>query len=166
MVDIDGQLPQGAVMNLRGFVGRPGDTTGHDRGTVCDTSKDLIPRFAITRQGSKVYQLGAEDGPRLLAAAYLELAAPRLQSVKLAADGVERTLQTGQRWNLKPGSRVTVLDVALDGDLPLQSPRYTLGGRSFPSDLPQTLVMPDLAVSLAVFSHGELAGKVVLAPSR
>jgi hypothetical protein len=165
MVDILGQVPQGTVMNLRGFVGRPGDATGHDRGTTCDTSKDLIPRFAIHRGKSILYQLGAEKGPELLAAAYFEFAAPRLQSVRLASDGVERTLSLGQRWSLKAGSSVTVLDVALAGDLPLDSPRYTLGGRPFPSSLPQTLTMPEIAVSLAVFSHGELAGKVVLAPA-
>lgn len=165
MIDIDGQVPARTVMNLRGFIGRPGDATGHDRGTTCDTAKDLIPRFAISRNGTSVYQLGAEDGPKLLAAAYLEFVTPKLRSVRLASDGVERTLSLGQRWSLKAGSKVTVLDVALAGDLPLESPRYTIGGRSFPASLPQTLVMPDIAVSLAVFSHGELAGKVVLAPA-
>jgi hypothetical protein len=166
MVEIDGQVPSGTVMNLRGFIGRPGDATGHDRGTTCDTAKDLIPRFAMNRNGATVFQLGAEDGPKLLAAAYLEIVSPKLQSVRLASGGVERTLDLGQRWNLAPGSEVTVLEVVLAGDLPLDAPRYTLGGRSFPPSLPQTLVMPDLAVSLAVFSHGELAGKVVLAPAR
>jgi hypothetical protein len=166
MVEIDGQVPAGTVMNLRGFIGRPGDATGHDQGTTCDTGKDLIPRFAIDRGPATAFQLGAENGPELLAAAYLEIVSPKLQSVRLSSDGVERTLSLGQRWNLKPGVKVTVLEVALAGDLPLSAPRYTLGGRSFPADLPQTLVMPDLAVSLAVFSHGELAGKVVLAPAR
>ncbi|MDR2455219.1 MAG: hypothetical protein LBE49_01310 [Deltaproteobacteria bacterium] len=165
MVDIDGQVPPGTVMNLRGFIGRAGDATGHDRGTTCDTATDLIARFAIKKGSGSVYQLGAEDGPKLLAAAYFEFVSPTLQSVRLASDGVERTLSMGQRWSLKAGSSVTVLDVALAGDLPLDSPRYTLGGRSFPSSLPQTLTMPNMAVSLAVFSHGELAGKVVLAPA-
>jgi hypothetical protein len=165
LVEIDGRLPSSAVMNLRGFVGRPGDATGHDQGTVCDTAKDLIPRFALTRDGATVFQLGAEDGPKLLAAAYLEIVSPKLSSVTLASGGVERTLKLGQRWNLPPGAAVTVLSVALAGDLPLDAPRYTLGGRSFPSKLPQSLIMPEIAVSLAVFSHGELAGKVVLAPA-
>ena len=61
MVDIESNwiLPKGTVMNLRGFVGRPGDTTGNDKGTVADTSKNMIARFAMDMNGRRVFQLGA-----------------------------------------------------------------------------------------------------------
>jgi hypothetical protein len=157
-------LPKGTVMNLKGFVGRNGDITGHDQGTTCDTAKDLIPRFAIKRNQDTVYQLGAEDGKTLLAAAYIEVLSPKLKSVTLESGGQIKTLTIGQRWGLAPESKVTVLEVLLEGDLIATSPRYTLGGKVFSANLPQTLIMPNIAVSLAVFSREELAGKVVLFP--
>ncbi|MDR2387438.1 MAG: hypothetical protein LBE80_07645 [Deltaproteobacteria bacterium] len=166
MVDLEtvSPLPPDTVMNLRGFVGRPGDTTGNDKGTTADTSKNMIPRFAMDLHGRRVYQLGAEHGPQLLAAAYLELSEPRLRSVTLEANGIEKVLALGQRWGLKPGTQVTVKEVLLDNRLELTNPRYTLGGRSFSPSLPQTLTMPSIAVSLAVFTDEDLAGKVVLFP--
>jgi hypothetical protein len=152
------------VMNLRGFIGHPGDTTGNDKGTTADTSKDMIPRFSMELNGRRVYQLGAEHGPELLAAAYLEISQPHLRSVTLEANGQEKTLALGQRWGLAPGTRVTVKEVLLDNQMELSNPKFTLGGRSFPPNLPQTLTMPTIAVSLAVFTDNELAGKVVLFP--
>ncbi|MDR2300828.1 MAG: hypothetical protein LBF38_02145 [Deltaproteobacteria bacterium] len=166
MVDLEtvSPIPSDTVMNLRGFIGRPGDTTGNDKGTTADTSKNMIPRFAMELHGRRVYQLGAEHGPKLLAAAYLEISEPRLRSVTLEANGTEKVLALGQRWGLKPGTQVTVKEVLLDNRLDLVNPRYTLGGRSFSPSLPQTLTMPSIAVSLAVFTDDDLAGKVVLFP--
>ncbi|MDR1296116.1 MAG: hypothetical protein LBO05_01835 [Deltaproteobacteria bacterium] len=166
LVDIEcpTPLPRDVVMNLRGFVGRAGDTTGNDKGTTADTSRDMIPRFAKAEGGGLVYQLGAERGPRLLAAAFLEIVGLKLKSVGLSAGGESKTLSLGQRWGLAPGTEVTVREVTLESGLPLDNPSFTLGGRPFPSNLPQRVVMPDIAVSLAVFSGGELAGKVVLFP--
>ncbi|MDR1309567.1 MAG: hypothetical protein LBL95_06690 [Deltaproteobacteria bacterium] len=166
LVDIESQgpLPPRTVMNLRGFIGRPGDTTGNDRGTTADTARDMIARFSVDQAGSQVYQLGAENGPELLAAAFLEIVSPRLKSVTVEADGQERVLALGQRWGLRPGTGVTVKEVLLENGLALDNPRFTLGGRPFPAQLPQTLAMPSIAVSLAVFSGDELAGKVVLFP--
>jgi hypothetical protein len=163
-LETDDQLPARTVMNLRGFIGRPGDTTGNDKGTTADTSKNMISRFAMEREGRMVFQLGAENGPELLAAAYLEISQPRLQSVTLEANGTEKVLKLGQRWGLRPGTQVTVKEVVLDNRLELINPRYTLGGRTFPPRLPQTLTMPSIAVSLAVFTDDDLAGKVVLFP--
>ncbi|MDR1049956.1 MAG: hypothetical protein LBP95_02525 [Deltaproteobacteria bacterium] len=166
LVDIEcpTPLPRDVVMNLRGFVGRAGDTTGNDKGTTADTSTDMIPRFAKAGGGGLVYQLGAERGPALLAAAFLEIAGLKLKSVSLSAGGESKTLSLGQRWGLAPGTEVTVREVTLESGLPLDNPGFTLGGRPFPSNLPQRVVMPGIAVSLAVFSGGELAGKVVLFP--
>ncbi|MDR2198484.1 MAG: hypothetical protein LBR53_03320 [Deltaproteobacteria bacterium] len=157
-------LPQGTVLNLRGFVGRRGDATGNDKGTLLDGAKDLIPRFAVRREGRVLYRLGAENGPELLYAGYLDFQAPVLRSVTFELNGVEKTLPLAGRWKLAPGTRVRLKKVDLEGDLPLESPRFTLGGRPVSADLPQTLVMPDIAVSLAVFSGGILTGKVVLHP--
>jgi hypothetical protein len=167
MVDISSTspLPPDAVMNFRGFVGRPGDATGNDRGTECDTARDLIPRFSSKGgRGFPVYQLGAEHGKELLARAFVELVPVRLDRAVLERDGTARTLLLGERWHVPAGARVTLKEVRLQGGLALEEPRFTLGGRPVRTDLPQTLVMPDMAVSRAVFSRGELAGKVVLYP--
>jgi predicted deacylase len=158
-------LPALTVMNLKGFVGRSGDTTGNDLGTTCDTARDIIPRFAMTLDKRTVFRLGAENGKELLAAAYIEIIAPKLESVTLQANNQTKTLNIGQRWGLKPGTSVIVEKVTLANGLTLSAPRYTLGGRAFPAELPQTLTMPSIAVSLAVFSHGDLTGKVVLFPT-
>jgi hypothetical protein len=166
LVDVEGSYPPGAVMNLRGFVGRPGDVSGNDKGTVCDTARDMLPRFALDGASASLYQLGLEQGKTILAKAYIEILGPRLKSVTLESGGQEKTLLLGQRWFLKPGTLLTVKSVSLEGDLPISSPRFTLGGRPFPASLPQSLTMPPIAVSLAVFSGNELAGKVVLAPPR
>ncbi|MDR1677507.1 MAG: hypothetical protein LBS44_03850 [Deltaproteobacteria bacterium] len=158
------KLPNDTVMNLRGFVGRPGDTTGNDLGTTANTAKDMISRFSKVVKGRRVYQLGAEHGPELLASAYLEITQPRLKSVTLVVGGQEKVLALGQRWGVTSGTPVTVKEINLDNELELVNPRFTLGGRAFPSNLPQTLTMPSIAVSLAVFTDNELAGKVVIFP--
>jgi hypothetical protein len=88
----------------------------------------------------------------------------RLDSAVFERDGTEKVLQLGQRWHVPPGEVVTLKEVRLTGGVPLEEPRITLGGRPVKTDLPQDLVMPEIAVSLAVFSRGELMGKVVLYP--
>jgi hypothetical protein len=167
LVDLESSepLPTGTVMNLRGFIGRNGDTTGNDQGTTANTATDMIARFAMELNGQRVYQLGAEHGPKLLTAAYLNITQPKLKSVTLEVNGQEKVLTLGQRWGLKPGTPVKVKEVLLDNQLELTNPRYTLGGRSFPHQLPQTITMPSIAVSLAVFTDDDLAGKVVLFPT-
>jgi hypothetical protein len=167
MVDISSPrpLPEGTVMNFKGFVGRQGDTTGNDKGTVCDTARDLLSYFALKGQGEfPVYQLGAENGKEILARAYVRITALRLDSAVFEKDGVEKTLKLAQRWHVPAGARLTLKEVRLAGGAPLEDLRITLGGRPVPADLPQEIVMPQIAVSLAVFSKGELAGKVVLFP--
>jgi hypothetical protein len=166
MVDLETQtpLPSDTVMNLKGFIGRPGDTKGNDTVTTANTAKDMIPRFSMDIGGHRVYQLGAEHGPDLLAAAFLEISQPKLKSVTLEANGQEKTLSLGQRWGLRPGTQVTVKEVLLDNQLELTNPRFTLGGRPFEPRLPQIVTMPSIAVSLAVFTNDDLAGKVVLFP--
>ncbi|MDR0549201.1 MAG: hypothetical protein LBI10_07315 [Deltaproteobacteria bacterium] len=156
--------PKGVVMNLRGFIGRPGDTTGDDLGSTAKLDRDLLPRFALPGRKIPTYRLGAELGQELLFKAYLAVKAPVLKKVTLIIDGVTRDLNLGGRLMVKAGTLVTVKDVTLVEGAPLIKPRYTLGGRPFSANLPRTVVMPNLAVSLAVFSDGVLAGKVVLAP--
>jgi hypothetical protein len=158
-------LPPGTVMNLKGFFGRPGDTTGNDLGTSAETGRDMLPRFALPGTKFPTYQLGAEDGNNLIFKAYLEIQELVLKSVTLEIDGQTKVLALGRRCPVRTGSPVLVKSVSLEGDLPLVKPRFTLGGRVFPPNLPQTVTMPAIAVSLAVFSEGDLAGKVVLVPS-
>jgi hypothetical protein len=167
LVDISSPspLPEGTVMNFKGFVGRRGDTTGNDQGTVCDTARDLLGFFALKDKGEfPTYQLGAENGKELLAKAYVQVTSLKLDSAVFVKDGAQKTLKLGQRWHVPAGSRITLKEVRLAGGAPLEDPRITLGGRPVSPDLPQALVMPQIAVSLAVFSKGELAGKVVLFP--
>ncbi|MDR3204810.1 MAG: hypothetical protein LBV23_08710 [Deltaproteobacteria bacterium] len=159
------KLPDSYVLNLKGFVGKPFGKSGDDMGTTADTAKDMLIRFAVAKTpGKQTYQLGAEDGPKLLAAAYVEIVTPRLKSVTLEANGKQSILTVGQRLTLKPGTEFIVKDIVLEDSLPLTSPHLTLGGRPFPPKLPAKLIMPSIAVSLAIFTDGELAGKVVLAP--
>jgi hypothetical protein len=156
------ELPEGTVMNLKGFIGRKGDTTGNDKGTICDSSKDLVARFAVDK--GNLYQLGAELGPEIIYRAYLEFQAPILESVTFVLNGSEKKLNLGGRWHLPSGTKVEIKDIKLKGGLPLDSPRLTLGGRAVSADLPTIITMPNIAVSLAVFSEEELTGKVVLYP--
>ncbi|MDR3154261.1 MAG: hypothetical protein LBW85_08350 [Deltaproteobacteria bacterium] len=167
MVDMESlqPLPEGAVMNFRGFVGRPGDASGNDKGTECDTARDLLSRFSLKGSGEfPVYQLGAELGKEILAKAYIEVVSLRLESAVFVRDGKEKVLRLAERWHVPAGASLTLKEVRLKGGIPLENPRITLGGRPVPAELPQNLVMPKIAVSLAVFSKGELAGKVVLYP--
>jgi hypothetical protein len=157
-------LPKGTVLNLRGFVGRAGDTTGNDLGTTCDTARDLIPRFAVKEGGKTLYQVGAENGKELLFKAFIEIDQPVLESVTFVLDGKERVLPLAGRWKVLPGTNVVLKSVSLMGGRPLSNPRITLGGRPVDPELPTVLTMPGIAVSLAVFSGDELAGKVVLFP--
>ncbi|MDR2141769.1 MAG: hypothetical protein LBR11_08285 [Deltaproteobacteria bacterium] len=158
--------PPGTVMNLKGFIGRPGDTTGDDQGTTARLSRDLLSRFALPGKSAPTYQLGAEAGKKLLFRAFLEISGPVLSRVTLSLEGRERDLAMGERLSVKPGAEVVIKSVSLVGDRPWAKPRLTLGGRPVATKLPQKVIMPNLAVALAVFSEGELAGKVVLAPAR
>jgi hypothetical protein len=158
-------LPAETVMNLRGFIGRPGDATGNDAGTTARLGSDLLPRFALPGQKRPTYRLGAERGKTLLFEAFLEIPSPTLKKATLVIDGRTHELGLGGRLSVKAGAKVTVKAVELAGGLPLKNPRLTLGGRPVSANLPQTVVMPNMAVALAVFSDGELTGKVVLAPT-
>ena len=87
-----------------------------------------------------------------------------MKSATLIADGKETVLKLQERMRLSPGTKVILKEIALEDDLPLLDPRITLGGRPVPAELPTEMTMPEIAVSLAVFSKGDLMGKVVLYP--
>jgi hypothetical protein len=157
-------IPKGAVMNLRGFIGRPGDVTGDDQGTTALLSRDLIPRFALPGRANPTYRLAAELGKETLFKAYIEVPSLKLKNIALNVSGQDINLPLGGRIKVKPGQEILVKKVELAGGVPLKNPRYTLGGRQFPANLPQKVVMPNLAVALAVTSDGELARKAVLVP--
>jgi hypothetical protein len=168
MVDLqtDGKpLPHGVVMNLRGFVS-PGNTarnTGEDRGATADTAKDMMPAFSENRRG-EVYAVNAELGRTVLATCFLKILRPTLESVTVRFDGRTRILPRGSRTHIADGAKVEVVSVTMEGGLVLQAPRFTLGGRHFSADLPQTLTMRGIALNLAVFEGDALTGKVTWVP--
>jgi hypothetical protein len=157
-------LPPGVVMNLKGFVGRAGDATGDDLGATARVGSDMISRFALKGTTVPTYQLGAEKGKDLLFKAFIAISAVKLKEAILEIDGRELVLALGERSKVKVGSQIVVRDVTLVGGAELKNPRFTLGGRPLTGPAPLATTMPNLAVSLAVFSDKWLAGKVVLVP--
>ncbi len=166
MVDFksSGPLPASVVMNLKGFVppSRQSRNNGEDRGSTADTASDLMPAFSKGRRGRE-YELNAEKGKEVLASAIVEIVQPRLDSVSFSINGQTHTLKLGQRLPIAPGAKVRLTDVKLVDGQELSNPRFTLGGRPFPAELPQTLTMPSFAANLAVFNGQALAGKVTWA---
>jgi hypothetical protein len=168
MVDIRGaKLPPKAVMNLRGFLppAKTGYNNGEDRGTTADTGKDMLPKFSRGGQGL-VYDLNAELGKDILATAAIKIMAPRLATVTFTAGGQTRTVTLGSRTGIPAGTPVTVEKIELAEGLKLTKPRFTLGGKDFSTNLPQTVTMPGFAANVAVFEDGQLAGKVLWFPSK
>jgi hypothetical protein len=168
LVDLEsggGPLPGGVVMNLRGFVPPVNRerNTGEDRGAVADTAQDLLPAFSEGGKG-EVYAINAELGRTVLASCSLKILRPVLDSVTVRVKGRTMVLRRGGRVHIAAGSRVEVLSATLGGGLELKNPRFTLGGRPFPADLPQTLTMRGIALNLAVFEGDTLAGKVTWVP--
>ncbi|MDR2075452.1 MAG: hypothetical protein LBP61_00735 [Desulfovibrio sp.] len=168
LVDVQGDgapLPAGVVMNLRGFVssGNAARNTGEDRGATADTAKDMRPAFSEGGRG-EVYAVNAEQGKTILASCSLKLVRPVLESVTVRVKGQTRVLRRGSRTHIAAGAGVEVLSASLAGGLSLQAPRFTLGGRPFPADLPQTVTMRSIALNLAVFEGNVLTGKVTWVP--
>ncbi|MDR1608528.1 MAG: hypothetical protein LBT38_09010 [Deltaproteobacteria bacterium] len=157
------KLSKNVVMNLRGFIGRPGDATGNDLGTTARLGKDLMSRFALKGTLAPTYQLGAEEGKNTLFKAYLAVTTPILKAVTLEIDGQKKVMTLGSRAKAKVGAKVVAQEIELVGGQKIVKPRYTLGGRPL-TGAPPTAIMPDFAAALAVFSDQELAGKVVLVP--
>ncbi|MDR2934652.1 MAG: hypothetical protein LBV70_02020 [Candidatus Adiutrix sp.] len=160
-----GGLPDGVVMNLRGFVPKEKmiHNDGEDRGVPADTGRDLMPAFSLDGRGVD-YAINAEQGKTILASATLSLVKPRLLSVTIVVNGAARVLPIGSRTVLPEGAAFTVTEIKLAEDLVLSRPVYTLGGRALPPALPLSLTVPSFAANLAVFNGETLAGKVTLAP--
>ena len=167
MVDLvsGGSLPKHTVMNLRGFVPKKNEArnTGEDRGATADTATDMQPDFSRDGKGGR-YAINAEAGDTVLAACTLRIVQPRLASVTIRMQGKTRTLPLGSRTHIPAGAKVDLLQVVLKDGVTLSNPRFTLGGHAFPSALPQTLTMRDIALNLAVFNGEALAGKVTWDP--
>jgi hypothetical protein len=123
----------------------------------------MLPVFSEGGRG-EVYAVNAELGRTILASCSLKLVRPVLDSVTVRTQGRTRVLRRGSRTHIAAGSRVEVVSVALGGGLALRNPRFTLGGRPFPAELPQTLTMRDIALNLAVFEGDSLTGKVTWVP--
>ncbi len=112
----------------------------------------------------QVYDLNAELGKEILATAAVKILAPRLEAVTISFGGQNHTLRLGERIGIPTGAEVTVREISLAEGQPLSAPRFTLGGKPFSAQLPQTLTMPGFAANLAVFEGEVLAGKVLWFP--
>lgn len=167
MVDLltNGQLPANTVMNLKGFVPKSKQykNDGQDRNFTADTGRDMMPYYSIDQKG-QAYELNAENGPEIVAGCVLKLVKPKLASVTLEFNGQTESIEQGHKIFIRPGTKVTIIEVSLADGLELTNPRFTLGGQGFPAKLPQTLEMPPKAVNLAVFNGSVLAGKVLWNP--
>ena len=162
-----GPLPEGVVMNLRGFVpeGSEAGLRGEDRGTTADTAKDMMPGFSRDGKG-EIYAINAEVGKKVLASCSVRIVHPKLESVTVRLEGEKKVLTLGSRTAIPVGAAVELLDVSLRGGLQLVDPRYTLAGHPVPATLPQTLTMRDIAINLAVFEGETLMGKVTWVPKK
>lgn len=160
-------LPEGTVMNLRGFVPRGNEAlnTGEDRGATANTATDMMQRFSEGGKG-EVYPINAELGKKVLASCSIKIVRPVLESVTVLMAGQEKVLRLGSRTLIPVGAKVELLSVSLKGDLELQNPRFTLAGHAFPANLPQTLTMRDIAINLAVFDGEVLMGKITWVPKK
>ncbi len=159
-----GPAPRTVVMNLKGFLpkSKAYQNDGEDRGFTADTGKDMMPQFSEGQKG-RVYKINAEVGKDVISSCSIKLVSPKLEAVTIEVDGRKHTLKLGGRLPIVPGSQVTVHNIELAGGRKLSNPRYTLGGKPFSSDLPQTLTMPGFGANLAVFNGEVLAGKVLWA---
>jgi hypothetical protein len=159
-----GALPEGMVMNLKGFVppGKFQANDGEDRGFTADVGQ-LMPAFSVGKK-AQVYEINAEVGSRVTASCSLKIAMPKLASATLEIGGQTRVVKAGGRLSIDVGVPVKVVRVDLADGRTLARPRYTLGGRPLAAQLPQTIVMPSFAVNLAVFNGETLAGKILWAP--
>ncbi|MDR0882173.1 MAG: hypothetical protein LBP55_06490 [Candidatus Adiutrix sp.] len=165
MVDLksEGPLPAKTAINLRGFVPRDkrDKNNGDDRGFTADTGRDMMDAFSLGQKG-QVYPLNAEFGQKVLASASLKIVKPALAAITVELNGQSHRLKPWGRLGVPTGGPVTITAVELAGGRPLSNPRFTLGGKPFDPDLPQTLTMPNFNANLAVFNGEELAGKVTL----
>ena len=154
------KLPTGLYMNLRGFVpaSKRQDNNGNDLGFTANTSQ-LMPEFSQKQRGF-IYKINAELGRRILASCNLKLVKPALASVTFELNGQTHTLKVGHGQYVPVGAKVTVLSVELVHGQTMTQPSFTLGGKPFPSDLPQVITMPSFNANLAVFNGKSLAGKV------
>ena len=157
-------LPAGVVMNLVGFVPKGLQrNTGDDRGVLVDTAKDLQLAYSERGKG-EVYAVQAEQGRQVLAACSIQLVQPRLASVTLRFKGNTKVVEVGKRISIPSGTPVEILSVTLAGSISASNLRLTLGGHPVAPALPQTCVMRDIALNLAVFNGNALAGKVTWVP--
>jgi len=157
-------LPEGVVMNLVGFV--PKDVqrnTGDDRGFIVDTAKDLQAAYSVKGKGD-VFAVQAELGRHVLASCSIQLVQPKLASVTLRFKGNTKTIGAGKRIDISSGTPVEILEVSLAGGIKASNLRLTLGGHAVAPALPQTCIMRNIALNLAVFNGDVLAGKVTWAP--
>lgn len=160
----EGRLPaKRLVLNFKGFTPPGPYNGGEDRGYVIDTATDLIPRFSVSKT-EPIYEVAVEEGVKILAKVRLRLLRPQLEAVELLIDGRKTVLKPGRRLTVPAGAKVTLLKAGLAAGQKLTAPSYTLGGRVMEPHKP--MPMPEIAVSLAVFEKGVLAGKVVLTPGK
>jgi hypothetical protein len=157
-------LPEGVVMNLVGFVPKGIQrNTGEDRGHLVDTAKDLQTAYSVKGKGD-MYAVRAEQGRRVLASCFIKLVQPKLAAVTLRFKGNTKTVGAGKYIDIPSGAQVEILEVSLADGVKASNLRLTLGGHPVAPALPQTCIMRDIALNLAVFNGNALAGKVTWTP--
>jgi len=157
-------LPEGVSMKLVDAVPKGAQRDTHDdRGRVVDTA-GMLPAPHSAKNKGEAYAIRAEQEGRTLASCTLHVVQPKLASVTLRFRGSTKTVGVGKRINIPSGAPVEILGVAFAGGISPSNLRLTLGGHAVAPTLPQSCVMRNIALNLAVFNGDILAGKVTWAP--
>ena len=99
--------PSELIVNLKGYVGDPGNNTGEDRGYVINTSRDLWKSYSLEKRG-KYYQMIVENNGDIIGKLFFDLEDPVLKYVVIGTGNAELR-------GLTPGDTALV-----DADTPLK----------------------------------------------
>jgi hypothetical protein len=99
-------------VNFIGFVHEgSGENQGEDRGIPIRTARDLIPRYALDKDG-RTYRVAAFEGQQLLGEMLLELEPPRLSYLVVGnGDSTPAAYGEGTRMLVRPSEELRILDV-------------------------------------------------------
>jgi hypothetical protein len=98
------------TVNVRGYVNDPLKNSGEDRGCLIDTSKDLIPRYSVDREGRHYLVLVETD--REIGRLHLMLEPPQLHYLAACIDGKEkRWYQAGETIQVRRQQTLQVMDI-------------------------------------------------------
>jgi hypothetical protein len=111
---VDVLVPAGVgpkvTVNVKGFMNNPANNTGEDRGFVIDTSKDMLQRHSVDKQGRHYLVIVQAD--REIGRLHLFLEPPHLRYLAVCIDGQEkRWYQPGDTINLRRQQTLQVMDI-------------------------------------------------------